>query len=69
MAHQVIEQMGWDDLRERDAINLLVNMLGRMLDEPDATEDQVMEGYTGGADVVRSRWPDWGRPAEENSFM
>jgi hypothetical protein len=64
-ADRVIKQMQWDDSRERDAINLLVNMLGTMLDDPDATVDEVMDAnYQGGADEVRSWWPGWGRSTE-----
>lgn len=64
MADRVIEEMGWEAMREKDAINLMVNLLGEMLDNPDATVEQVMANYSGGADEVRSWWPDWDRPAE-----
>lgn len=68
-ADRVIEEMGWEEMRERDAINLMVNLLGEMLDNPDATVEQVMANYSGGADEVRSWWPDWGRRAEEGSSI
>jgi hypothetical protein len=62
--------MGWEDSRERDAINLMINLLGGMLDNPDAAVDEVMEAnYNGGADEVRSWWPGWDRPAEEGSSV
>src|SRR5258708_7165416 len=63
-ANLVIEEMGWgyDATREADAVNLLVNVFGAMLDNPDTTVHEVMDaGYTGGAEGVRSWW-DWGRP-------
>jgi hypothetical protein len=75
-ADRVIEEMSWEGTREQDAINLVVNVLGEMLDRPDATVEQVMEAnYSGGAEEVRSWWPDWdcpskvdwGRATEESS--
>ena len=33
-ADRVIEEMRWEDMRERDAINLVVNVFGEMLDNP-----------------------------------
>jgi hypothetical protein len=39
------------------AVNLLVNVFGTMLDNPDTTVDEVMDaGYEGGAETVRSWW-------------
>jgi hypothetical protein len=68
-ADRVIEEMGWDDTRERDAINLMVNVLGELLDHPDITVEEVMEAnYSGGADEVRSWWPDWGRSCGETTI-
>ena len=50
---------------EADAVNLLVNVFGAMLDNPDTTVDEVMdanyEGWRSGAEMVRSWW-GWGRP-------
>jgi hypothetical protein len=64
-ADRVIEEMSWESTREQDAINLVVNVLGEMLDHPDATVEQVMEAnYSGGADEVRSWWPRLGLPNE-----
>jgi hypothetical protein len=63
-ANLIIEEMGWgnDATREADAVNLLVNVFGAMLDNPDTTVDAVMDGgYEGGAEGVRSWW-GWGRP-------
>jgi hypothetical protein len=61
-ADHVIEEMEWDGSREEDAINLLINTFGTMLDNPDVTVDEVMEAnYSGGADQVRSWWPGWER--------
>ena len=62
-ADLIIEEMGWGDdaTREADAVNLLVNVFGAMLDNPDTTVDEVMDaGYEGGAEGVRSWW-GWGR--------
>jgi hypothetical protein len=62
-ANLIIEEMGWgnDATREADAVNLLVNVFGAMLDNPDTTVDEVMDaGYEGGAEMVRSWW-GWGR--------
>ena len=59
----VIEEMGWggDATREADAVNLLVNAFGAMLDNPETTVDEAMDaGYEGGAEGVRSWWPGWG---------
>jgi hypothetical protein len=65
--HRVIDEMGWDDIRERDAINLVVNVAGEILDNHDATVEEVMEAnYSGGAEEVRSWWPDWSRPSEDD---
>jgi hypothetical protein len=64
-ANLIIEEMGWgnDATREADAVNLLVNVFGAMLDNPDTTVDEVMDAnYEGGAEMVRSWW-GWGRPA------
>jgi hypothetical protein len=63
-ADLVIEEMGWgnDATREADAVNLLVNVFGTMLDNPDTTVDEVMDAnYESGAEAVRSWWPGWGR--------
>jgi hypothetical protein len=63
-ANLIIEEMGWgnDATREADAVNLLVNVFGAMLDNPDTTVDEVMDaGYESGAEGVRSWW-GWGRP-------
>jgi len=64
-ADRVISEMEWGGgTREQDAINLVVNMLSAILDHPDATVDEVMDAnYDGGADAVRSWWPDWARSA------
>jgi hypothetical protein len=64
-ADRVISEMEWDGgTREQDAINLVVNMLGTLLEHPDVTADEVMdENYDGGADAVRSWWPEWARSA------
>ena len=62
-ADLIIEEMGWsnDATREADAVNLLVNVFGAMLDNPDTTVDEVMDaGDEGGAEGVRSWW-GWGR--------
>ena len=54
---------GGDATPEQDAINLLVNVFGAMLDNPDTTVDEVMDAnYEGGAGTVRSWW-GWDRPA------
>ena len=65
-ADLIIEEMGWGDdaTREADAVNLLVNVFGAMLDNPDTTVDEVMNAnYAGdgesGAEMVRSWW-GWG---------
>jgi hypothetical protein len=61
-ADLVIEEMGWGDdaTREEDAVNLLVNVFGAMLDNPDTTVDEVMNAnYESGAEMVRS-WSGWG---------
>ena len=64
-----MEGMDWGDTQTVDAINLVVNMLGTILDHPDATVDEAMDAnYDGGAEEVRSWWPDWGRPAEKSSL-
>jgi len=67
-ADLVIEEIGrgGDATPEQDAVNLLVNVFGAMLDNPDTTVDEVMDAnYAGdgesGAEMVRSWW-DWGRP-------
>jgi hypothetical protein len=53
---------GMDATREADAVDLLVNVFGAMLDNPDTTVDEVMDaGYECGAAGVRSWW-GWGRP-------
>ena len=66
-ANLIIKEMGWGDdaTREADAVNLLVNVFGAMLDNPDTTVDEVMNAnYAGdgesGAEMVRSWW-GWGR--------
>ncbi len=62
-ADLIIEEMGWGDdaTREADAVNLLVNVFGAMLGNPDTTVDEVMDaGYECGAEGVRSWW-GWGR--------
>jgi hypothetical protein len=62
-ANLIIEGMEWgnDATREADAVNLLVNVFGAMLDDPDTTEDEVMDAnYECGAEGVRSWW-GWGR--------
>jgi hypothetical protein len=41
-ADRVIEEVRRGDLRERDAIKLVVRVLGAMLDNPDASVEQVM---------------------------
>jgi hypothetical protein len=68
-ADLVIEEIGrgGDATPEQDAINLLVNVFGAMLDNPDTTVDEVMDAnYAGdgesGAEMVRSWW-GWERPA------
>ena len=50
-ADLVIEEMwGGDATPEQDAINLLVNVFGAMLDNPDTTVDEVMDAnYRRGA--------------------
>lgn len=69
-ANRVLEEMEWDDVRERDAINLVVNVFGEMLDNHGATVEEVMDAnYSGGAEEVRSWWPNWGRPTEETSSV
>ena len=67
-ADLIIEEMGWgnDATRDADAVNLLVNVFGALLDNPDTTVDEVMDAnYEGdgesGAETVRSWW-GWGRP-------
>jgi hypothetical protein len=63
-ANLIIEEMEWgnDATREADAVNLLVNVFGAMLDDPDTTVDEVMDAsYEGGAETVRSWW-GWGHP-------
>ena len=62
-ADSVITGMRWyGDTRELDAVNLVVNMLGTMLDRRGATVDEAMdENYDGGAEAVRSWWPGWER--------
>jgi hypothetical protein len=63
-ANLIIEELEWgnDATREADAVNLLVNVFGAMLDNPDTTVDEVMDaGYECGAEGVRSWW-GWGRP-------
>jgi hypothetical protein len=66
-ANLIIEEMGWgnDATPEADAVNLLVNVFGAMLDNPDTTVEEVMNvNYQGdgesGAEMVRSWW-GWGR--------
>lgn len=63
-ADRVIEQMQWGNgTPEQDAINLMVNVLGTMMDYPDVTVDEVMDmNYADGAAEVRSRWPGWDEP-------
>jgi hypothetical protein len=68
-ADLVIEEIGrgGDATPEDDVINLLVNVFGAMLDNPDTTVDEVMDAnYTGdgesGAEMVRSWW-GWERRA------
>lgn len=68
-ANLIIEEMGWgnDATREADAVNLLVNVFGAMLDNPATTVDDVMDAnYQGdgesGAEMVRSWW-GWGVPS------
>jgi hypothetical protein len=64
-ADRVIAGLDSGNRREVDISNLMVNMLGTMLDHPDATLDDAMDAnYGGGADEVRSWWPGWGRPSE-----
>jgi hypothetical protein len=60
-ANLIIEEMGWgnDATREADAVNLLINVFGMMLDNPDTTVDEVMDAnYQGdgesGSEMVRS---------------
>ena len=63
-ADLVTEEIGRGDdaTPEQDAINLLVNVFGAMLDNPDTTVDEVMDAnYEGGAETVRSWW-GWERP-------
>jgi hypothetical protein len=62
-ADRVISEMEWGGgTREQDAINLVVNMLGTILEHPDVTVDEVMDAnFDGGADAVRSWWPEWAR--------
>jgi hypothetical protein len=63
-ADLVIEEMGWTDdaTPERDAVNLLVNVLWASLQNPAGTVDQAMDAaYEGGAEEVRSWWPEWGQ--------
>jgi hypothetical protein len=62
-ANVVIDEMGWgnDATREADAVNLLVNVFGAMLGNPDTTVEEVMNvNYQGdgesGAEMVRSWW-------------
>ncbi len=53
-ANLIIEEMGWGDdaTPEEDAVNLLVNVFGAMLDNPDTTVDEVMDAnYEGGAEA------------------
>jgi len=66
-ADLVIEEMGWGDdaTREADAVNLLVNVFGTMLDNPDTTVEEVIDANNegdgeSGAEMVRSWW-GWGR--------
>jgi hypothetical protein len=63
-ANLIVEELGWGDdaTPEEDAVNLLVNVFGAMLDNPDTTVDEVMDAdYECGAEGVRSWW-GWGRP-------
>jgi hypothetical protein len=67
-ANLIIEEMRWgnDAMREADAVDLLVNVFGAMLDNPDTGVDELMDAnYVGdgesGAEMVRSWW-GWGRP-------
>jgi hypothetical protein len=65
-ADLVVQEMGWgnDATHEQDAINLLVNVFGAMLDNPDTTVAEVMDAcYDGGAARVRCWWPGRGRSA------
>ena len=57
-ADRVIDEMWWDDLRERDAINLMINTFGAMLDNPDVTVDEVMAVTKAGqrSSVAVARW-------------
>lgn len=65
-ADRVITEMGWLGTREGDAINLTLNVLGRMLDGHDGTVNEVMDAnFDGGADAVRSWWPGWERDVFE----
>ena len=48
-ADRVMQGMDWGDTQTVDAINLVVNMLGTMIDDPDATVDEAMDAnYDGG---------------------
>ncbi len=63
-ANLIVEELWWGDdaTPEEDVVNLLVNVFGAMLDNPDTTVDEVMDAdYECGAEGVRSWW-GWGRP-------